>query len=90
MFSLGITLFELFTGQILQSPHHIFEIMSARNSRDGTMGKLLKLGIRCPDEDVGIFQLVLDMFLTAPKSRPTSSTAAGRILFSLEKLSTSN
>jgi len=30
MFSLGITLFELFTGQILQSPHHVFEIMSAR------------------------------------------------------------
>jgi serine/threonine protein kinase len=89
IFSLGITLFELFTGQILQSPHHVFEIMSARASRDGTMGKLLALGIKCPDEHVGIFQLILDMFLTAPKGRPTSSTVAGRMLYSLEGLSTS-
>ena len=88
MFSLGITLFELFTAQILQSPHHIFEIMSARASRDGTMGKLLALGIKCPDEHLGIFEFILDMFLTAPKGRPSSSTAAGRMLYSFEKLST--
>lgn len=87
MFSLGISLFELFTGQILQSPHHIFEIMSARASRDGTMGKLLALGIKCPDEHVGIFEFILDMFLTAPKGRPTSSTTAGRMLHLLEKVS---
>src|SRR5713226_3953754 len=69
MFSLGITLFELFTGQILQSPHHVFEIMSARTTRDSLMGKLLALGIKCPDEELGIFELVLDMFLIGPKGR---------------------
>jgi serine/threonine protein kinase len=87
MFSLGITLFELFTGQILPSPHHVFEIMSARTSRDSTMGKLLALGVRCPDEELGIFELVLDMFLTGPKGRPTSATVAGRMLYLFDKLS---
>jgi serine/threonine protein kinase len=86
MFSLGITLFELFTGQILQSPHHVFEIMSARTSRDGIMAKLLSLGVKCPYEDVGIFELVLDMFLASPKGRPASTTVAGRLQYLLEKL----
>ena len=85
IFSLGITLYELFTGQILQSPHHVFEIMSARASRDGMMGKLISLGVQCPYEQVGIFELILDMFLTAPKSRPTSVTVAGRLQFLLER-----
>jgi serine/threonine-protein kinase len=85
IFSLGITLYELFTGQILQSPHHVFEIMSARTSRDGIMGKLISLGIKCPNEQVGMFELVLDMFLTAPKSRPTSATVAGRLEYLLEQ-----
>src|ERR1700731_3772496 len=30
VYSLGITLFELFTAQILATPHHVFEIMNAR------------------------------------------------------------
>ncbi len=85
IFSLGITLYELFTGQILQSPHHVFEIMSARTSRDGIMGKLIALGVKCPYGGVGIFELVLDMFLTAPKSRPTSATVAGRLQYLLEQ-----
>jgi eukaryotic-like serine/threonine-protein kinase len=85
MFSLGVTLYELFTGQILQSPHHIFEIMRARMSREGTMGKLITLGLKCPYEQVGIFDLILDMFLAAPKSRPTSATVAGRIEYLLER-----
>jgi serine/threonine protein kinase len=45
IFSLGITLFELFTGRILDSPHQVFEIMMARNSRDSTVGKMIGLGI---------------------------------------------
>lgn len=86
MFSLGVTLYELFTGQILQSPHHIFEIMSARMSRDGTMAKLISLGVRCPYEQAGVFDIILDMFLAAPKSRPTSATVAGRLEYLLERL----
>jgi serine/threonine-protein kinase len=87
MFSLGIALFELFTGQILPSPHHVFEIMSARTSRDSIMGKLLALGVKCPDPELGLFELILDMFLVGPKGRPTSTTVAGRMLFLLDKLS---
>ncbi len=67
MFSLGITLYELFTGHILPSPHHVFEIMSARTSRDSVMGKLLKLGVYISFDDAGFFELILDMFLTSPK-----------------------
>jgi len=33
IYSFGITLFELFTGQILASPHHVFEILNARLER---------------------------------------------------------
>ncbi len=51
------------------------------------MGKLLALGIKCPDEELGIFELVLDMFLIGPKGRPTSATVAGRTRFLLERLS---
>jgi serine/threonine protein kinase len=87
IFSLGVTFYELFTGQILQSPHHIFEIMSARMNRDGTMAKLLSLGVKCPYEHVGVFELILDMFLTAPKSRPPSSNVAGRLQYLLEGIS---
>jgi eukaryotic-like serine/threonine-protein kinase len=85
MFSFGVTLYELFTGQILQSPHHIFEIMSARLNRDSTISKLHSLGVKCSYEEATIFELVLDMFLTAPKSRPTSATVAGRLQYLLEK-----
>jgi serine/threonine protein kinase len=87
IFSLGITLFELFTGQILQSPHHIFEIMSARLNRDGTMAKLISLGIKCPYEHIGVFALVLDMFLTAPRSRPPSANITGKLQYLLESIS---
>jgi serine/threonine protein kinase len=87
IFSLGITLFELFTGRILDSPHHVFEIMMARNSRDSTTGKMIALGIRAPYEEMDLFELVLDMFLTSPKGRPTSATIAGRLTTALERLS---
>lgn len=84
MFSLGVTLYELFTGKILQSPYHIFEIMSARMNREGTMAKLITLGLKCPYEHVGVFELILDMFLTSPKGRPTSTIVAGRLQYLLE------
>jgi serine/threonine-protein kinase len=87
MFSLGITLFELFTGRILPSPHHVFEIMSARGSRDSIIGKLHKLGLHIPYEHAHIFELVLDMFLTSPKGRPNSTTVAGRMAVLLERFS---
>ena len=86
IFSLGITLFELFTGRILESPHHVFEIMMARNSRDSIMGKMFALGIRASYEETDIFELILDMFLGNPKGRPTSATITGRLTTALERL----
>lgn len=85
IYSLGITLFELFTGRILESPHHVFEIMMARNSRDSVMGKMISLGFRPSYAELDVFELVLDMFLGSPKGRPTSGTVAGRLTTSLER-----
>jgi len=87
MFSLGITFFELFTGKILGSPHHVFEIMSARSSRQGIMAKLVALGVKCPHEQVSVFELILDMFLTSPKGRPSSAIVNGKMSYFLERLS---
>jgi eukaryotic-like serine/threonine-protein kinase len=86
MFSLGITLFELFTGRILDSPHHVFEIMSARTGRQSIMGKLLGLGVPARYEEADLFELVLDMFLVSPKNRPSSMTVAGRMERLLERI----
>jgi hypothetical protein len=82
-----VTLFELFTGQILPSQHHVFEIMSARANRDSTMAKLLALGVKCSDDALGIFEVILDMFLTSPKGRPTSADLTGRLEYLLERSS---
>lgn len=86
MFSLGITLFELFTGTILASPHHIFEIMTARRMRSSITGKLLALGVRCAtpfEEDV--FENVLDLFLSA-RERPASREMLGRFDYWLGRI----
>jgi serine/threonine protein kinase len=90
MFSLGITLFELFTARILPSPHHVFEIMNVRNMRISITGKLYQLGITRPGaghEDV--FEPILEMFLAAA-SRPTSKQISGRFEYWLERASESD
>jgi serine/threonine-protein kinase len=86
MFSLGITLFELFTGTILASPHHVFEIMTARRMRSSITGKLLALGIRCTTRfEESVFEKVLDLFLVA-KERPTSLEMLGRFDYWLDRV----
>ena len=80
IFSFGITLYELFTGRILPSPHHVFEIMRARDSRGTVTGKLLALGVNCPYGEVErLFELILDMFLSGAKGRPSSARTRGII-----------
>lgn len=88
MFSFGITLFELFSGQILPSPHHIFQVMTARQSRSTIIAKLYSLGVRCSYGEAGVFELVLDMFLMGASGRPTSRKALGNLQYYLEQLST--
>lgn len=48
IYSLGITLFELFTGQILLSPHHVFVILNARLSRGTTASRFSQWATRSP------------------------------------------
>jgi len=80
MFSFGITLYELFTGKILQSPHHVFQIMRARDSRGTVVGKLFSIGVNCPyGDEERLFELILDMFLSGTKGRPSSSKVRGII-----------
>lgn len=90
MYSLGITLFELFTGQILPTAHHVFEIRTARNLRTTTAGRLHALdvhGIATWEESV--FEPILDMFMGAER-RPTSKVMAGRFDFWLERFESSD
>jgi serine/threonine-protein kinase len=78
IFSLGVTLYELFTGQILPSPHHVFQLMMARNNRGTTAGKLYDLGIRLElGKHEVLFDLIFDMFLAGPTGRPAATRARG-------------
>ncbi len=86
MFSLGITLFELFTGSVLPGPHHVFEIMTARNMRASITGKLMALGLkRLTPSDEAILERILDMFMAAG-GRPTSKDMASRFEVWLDRL----
>jgi serine/threonine protein kinase len=84
MFSLGITLFELFTGQILPSPHHVFEVYGARVSRGTTTSRLMSLGFQVTEQDTGVAELVLDMHLRGPSGRPKIEIA-GRLVWEWER-----
>lgn len=86
MFSLGITLFELFAGRILPSAHHVYEIREVRNARSTITGKLHTLGFRhLTAFDEAVLELLLDMFLAA-SGRPASRDAWGRFSFWLDRL----
>lgn len=86
MFSLGISLFELFTGRILLSPHHVYEIVNTRHMRGtGVGGRLLSLGLPAGPKEVEVFDLILEMFLAA-SGRPSAKQIAGRFEFLAERL----
>ena len=86
MFSMGITMFELFSGRILPGPHHVFDVMTARAMRGSVSGKLYHLGLpRMKPWEEGVFEKVLDMFLSAA-GRPTSKEMAGRFEGLLERV----
>jgi len=85
IYSLGITLFELFTGQILASPHHVFEVMNARLLRGTTTSRMASMGYSVVDNDFGIAELILDMHLRGPEGRPAISRLRGRLEWALEQ-----
>lgn len=84
IFSFGITLFELFVGRLLPSPHHVYEIVSARMSRNTIIGKMYSLGIRCQGGEADLFGLILDMFLIGADGRPAAKRVAGNLQYYLE------
>ena len=71
--------------RILPSPHHVFEIMSARTSRSSITGKLYSLGVRAQPSEEQLFELILDMFLVGPDGRPPSRKIQGNLEFYLER-----
>ena len=77
IYSLGITLFELFSGQILASPHHVFEIMNARLLRGTTLSRFFSMNYRLKQYDESIGQLLLDMHLRGASGRPNIDKVRG-------------
>lgn len=87
MFSLGVTLYEMFTGQILPSHHHVFQIMQVRMMRTTIYQKLHDLGLgEDAVEFADLFANIFDMFLTGQKGRPSSRQMNGRLQFLLERV----
>lgn len=77
IYSLGITLFELFTGQILASPHHVFEIMNARLLRGTTASRFLSMGYHLKQSDEHVAGLLLEMHLRGASGRPSIDKVKG-------------
>jgi eukaryotic-like serine/threonine-protein kinase len=85
IYSLGITLFELFAGNILATPHHVFEIMNARLTRGTTSSRFLNMGYLLEPDDEGIAGLLLDMHLRGVSGRPTITKLLGHLEWEYER-----
>ncbi len=85
IFSFGITLFEMFTGGILASSHHITEVMLARLARGNTYSRYHSMGIDIETEDEDIASSILDMFLRGVQGRPKIADVRGRLEFAYEQ-----
>lgn len=85
IYPLGITLFELFYGRILPSPHHVYAISEARYSRGTVFSKFDTLGYDLDFEDANLGELLLDMFLRNPKGRPAMRKVRGNLEFEYER-----
>ncbi|HEX6797466.1 MAG TPA: serine/threonine-protein kinase [Ktedonobacterales bacterium] len=87
MYSFGITLFELFTNQILPSPFHVFRLTQQRSQRGTVVSRLYELGLGPLDGQYhDLFESIYDCFLTAPKSRPSSTQMEGKLGYLLEQM----
>ena len=81
-FSFGITLFELLTGQVLASPHHVFAIMSARNARNvSVIGRYASIGYELPLEFSDLGDLILDMHRWGANGRPSMTNVLGHLRY---------
>lgn len=85
VYSLGITLFELFTGQVLPSPHHVYEILNARLSRGNTTSRFIALGYHISGSNALVAELILDMHLRGHSGRPPIEKIVGRLTHEWER-----
>lgn len=89
MYSLGITLFELFTNQVLPSHHHVYQLTQLRLQRNSnTSSRLFDLGLgHVPAQYEDLFAAIFDMTLIGPTGRPSSKQLKGRLEYTMYKLS---
>ena len=85
IYPFGITLFELFTEQILASPHHVYEVMNARLSRGTTASRYVSMGYRIEPEDEEIAGLILEMHLRGVSGRPNIKRVKGHLEFEYDR-----
>lgn len=86
VYSLGITLFELFSAQILASPHHVYEIMHTRLTRGATtIGRFLSMRYTLDWNDEGLAELLLDMHLRGASGRPAIQKIRGSLEYEYER-----
>jgi len=86
IYSFGITLFELFTSQILASPHHVFEIYAARMTRGTTMSRFMQMGYQISSADDGLGEMILDMHLRGIDGRPNIDKVRGRLSWEYDRI----
>lgn len=84
IYSLGISLFELFSSQILMSPHHVYEIMNARLSGGTVQSKFHAMGYELQAVDEDIASLLLDMHLRGAQGRPPITKIRGNLEYEYE------
>jgi eukaryotic-like serine/threonine-protein kinase len=77
VFSLGITLYELFTGQILASPHHVYQLMSARMSKGRIFTRFMELWHNINESHDHFLAKLLDCFLRGTDGRPKADDLYG-------------
>lgn len=82
IFSLGITLLELFTGRLLPSVHHVLGVMHARmTQRTTTTARFKQIGYDLPVQASALGELLLDMHLRGAGGRPAISRVLGHLEF---------
>lgn len=88
MWSLGITLFELFTNQILPDYHYVYQLKDVRMERSTLGGRMYRLGLGTISPTLSRYEPILDEILNSflkDTSRPTSTKLEGMLKHAYER-----